>query len=58
MATIVSGQPTTTPGLYVDPHGHRLLLRSGERAPLCPLSGATPVLWRLVHPIPLPTPGH
>ncbi|MCB2223080.1 MAG: hypothetical protein KQH83_02805 [Actinobacteria bacterium] len=54
MPILFSGQPAVTSGWYVDEHGHRLLLRPGEPAPLCAMSGATPVRWRLVRPIPLP----
>ncbi len=56
MVVIVSGQPAPMPGFYVDPHGHRLLLRPAEPAPLCRLSGASPVPWRLERPLPLPGP--
>lgn len=51
MIVIVSGQSAPTPGVYVDAHGHRLQLRPGEPAPLCPFSGATPMRWRLVQPL-------
>ena len=57
MVIISSGQPAPTQGFYVDEHGHRLLLRSGELAPLCRFSGATPIRWRLVRPLASPTGG-
>ena len=56
MIVIVSGQPAPVPGLYVDGHGHRLLLRPAELAPLCPISGATPVRWMLARPLEMPPP--
>ena len=55
MVIVSSGQPAPTPGFYVDEHGHRLLLRPAEPAPLCKHSGATPIRWRLVQPISMPT---
>ena len=54
MVIISSGQPAPTPGFYVDEHGHRLLLRPGELAPICMFSGATAIRWRLVQHIPMP----
>ncbi len=54
MMIISSGQPAPTPGFYVDEHGHRLLLRPAEPAPLCRFSGATPIKWRLVQSVPMP----
>ena len=56
MVEIVSGQPAPAPGYYADSHGHLLLLRPAELAPLCSISGATPVRWRLIRPIPVPVP--
>lgn len=58
MVIISSGQPTPTQGFYVDEHGHRLLLRLGELAPLCRFSGATPVRWRLVQSLASTTDRH
>ena len=55
MVIISSGQLAPMPGFYVDEHGHRLLLRPAEPAPLCKHSGATPIRWRLVQPISMPT---
>lgn len=56
MVVVTSGQPAPTPGFYVDGHGHRMLLRPGELAPICTFSGATPVLWRLLAAVPMPGP--
>jgi len=50
---IWTGQAVTTPGLYVDGHGHQVLLRSGELAPICTSSGATVIRWRLMRSLPL-----
>ena len=57
MVVIFSGQPAPTPGFYVDGHGHRLLLRPSEPAPICKFSGAAAIRWRLVQPVPLPEAG-
>ena len=56
MVEILSGQPAPSSGYYLDAHGHHLLLRPSELAPLCPYSGATPVRWRLVRSIPMTKP--
>ena len=56
MVEILSGQPAPSSGYYRDPHGHHLLLRPAELAPLCRYSGATAVRWRLVRPIPMAAP--
>lgn len=45
--TIHSGQPISTTGWFVDPHGHQLFLRRGQLAPICPRFGPVAVWWRL-----------
>jgi hypothetical protein len=56
MLTIWTGQPAPSSGYYRDDHGHLVLLRPGEPAPICSTSGATVIRWRLVRPLPLPRP--
>jgi hypothetical protein len=53
MPTVTSGRPVTDGGWFVDQHGHRLLLRAGELAPVCPHLAPAPACWRLVAPLPL-----
>ena len=52
MQVVTSGQPVTMGGWFVDQHGHRLLLRAGEPAPICPHLAPATACWRLVVPIP------
>jgi hypothetical protein len=47
-----NGQPVPIDGWWVDPHGHRLFLRVGELAPICPRSGPTAIAWTLVRGVP------
>ena len=47
-----NGHPVPVGGWYVDPHGHRVYLRAGELAPICPQFGAARVPWRLIPPLP------
>jgi hypothetical protein len=47
-----NGYPVPVGGWYVDPHGHRVFLRTGELAPICPQSGAARVPWRLITRMP------
>jgi hypothetical protein len=47
-----NGHPVPTRGWYADAHGHRLFLREGELAPICPYSGPARISWRLVAPVP------
>ena len=54
--TVWTGQPIRDTGYYRDEHGHCLLLRSGEPAPICMYSGAAVIRWQLIRPLPLPPP--
>lgn len=56
MLTVWTGRPIQATGYYLDGHGHCLLLRSGELAPICVYSGAAVIRWRLVRPLPLSPP--
>ena len=56
MRMIRTGQLVSDSGFYADEHGHLLLLRSGDPAPICIFSGPTAVRWRLVRPLPVPAP--
>jgi hypothetical protein len=47
MPTVWTGQPSSHRGWYVDLHGHRLFLRRGELAPICPHLGPAATVWRL-----------
>jgi len=47
-----SGQPAPVGGWFVDPHGHRMLIRAGDLAPICPFLGPATAQWRLVCEIP------
>jgi len=47
-----NGYPVPVGGWYVDPHGHRVFLRAGDLAPICPQLGSQRVSWRLIAPIP------
>lgn len=51
-----SGHPVPLGGWYVDPHGHRVFLRSGDIAPICPRLGPAAVDWRLVMVVPIARP--
>ncbi|MBI5156499.1 MAG: hypothetical protein HZA58_00645 [Acidimicrobiia bacterium] len=51
-----SGQRVEIGGWYLDAHRHPVFLRSGDPAPICPRFGPSAVMWRLVIPLPLPTP--
>lgn len=48
MLILWTGQPAPADGLYVDEHGHQLVLRRGEPAPICAFAGPGPVRWRLI----------
>lgn len=50
--TVWSGMPVPTGGWFVDRHGHRLFLRRGEPAPICPMIGPTPTPWQLLAEVP------
>ena len=52
MTIVWTGQPVPTPGMYVDAHGHRVVLRTGELAPICTFSGAAAIGWTLVQALP------
>jgi hypothetical protein len=52
MPTIWTGQRVPHRGWFVDQHGHRLFLRRGDLAPICPYLGPAGTLWRLSVPIP------
>ncbi len=56
MSTMWTGQPAAHRGWFVDQHGHRLFLRKGEMAPICPYLGPIGTMWRLAVPIPEPLP--
>ena len=56
MMTLHNGQPSAVQGWYVDMHGHQLFMRRGDLAPLCPYSGPTAALWRLVREVAEMTP--
>ena len=47
-----NGYPVPVAGWYADPHGHRLFLRAGDLAPICPHFGPQRVSWRLVAAMP------
>ena len=49
---IWSGQPAPVGGWFVDLHGHRMLIRVGDLAPICPYLGPSTAQWRLVCEIP------
>ena len=51
---VPSGQRVDVGGWYLDPHRHRVFLRPGEPAPICPQFGPTAVVWRLLRAIPPP----
>lgn len=51
---IASGRRAEVGGWYLDQHGHRLFLRSGEAAPICPHLGPATATWRLVAEVPSP----
>ena len=53
MLMVTSGQPVTCGGWFVDQHGHRMLLRAGEPAPVCPYLAPAAVCWRLVVALPI-----
>lgn len=53
---IHNGYPVPAGGWYEDAHGHRVLLRAGDLAPICPRFGLVPVAWRLVIPVALSRP--
>ena len=46
-----SGHLVEVGGWYVDDHRHRVFLRRGEPAPICPRFGPARVTWRLAAPI-------
>lgn len=48
-----SGHPVEVGGWYLDDHGHRVLLRRNEPAPVCPRIGPLAVTWRLLVPLPV-----
>ncbi|MDX1691902.1 MAG: hypothetical protein R3290_12865 [Acidimicrobiia bacterium] len=50
--TVWSGQAVPRGGWFLDGHGHRLFLRAGDLAPICPAMGPAAVAWRLVREIP------
>lgn len=52
MAIVWTGQASTRRGWYTDQHGHRLFLRRGEPAPICPFLGPAGVWWRLTIEVP------
>jgi len=52
MPRVWTGQPSSHRGWYVDQHGHRLFLRRGELAPICPFLGPAGTVWRLMVEIP------
>jgi hypothetical protein len=54
MTTVGTGRPAMRSGWYVDQHGHRLFLRRGEPAPICPILGPAATIWRLVADLPTP----
>jgi hypothetical protein len=54
-AIVWTGQSSPRRGWYVDQHGHRLFLRRGEVAPICPFLGPAASAWRLQ--VELPDPG-
>jgi hypothetical protein len=46
-----NGQPAPVAGWFVDGHGHRVFLREGDLAPICPHFGPAPVAWRLLYAV-------
>ena len=56
MPMVYNGQENPRSGWYVDPHGHRLFLRAGDLAPLCPRLGLGTVCWRLLREVVSATP--
>jgi len=46
-----NGHPVPIGGWYADSHGHRIFLRAGDVAPVCPHFGPARVVWRLVAPM-------
>jgi hypothetical protein len=53
MLVIYTGYPAPKSGYFADDHGHCLLLRRGDPAPICTYSGPSVVRWRLVREIPI-----
>jgi hypothetical protein len=51
---VASGQRVVIGGWYLDPHHHRVFLRPGEPAPICPQFGPATVVWRLLQAVPPP----
>jgi hypothetical protein len=51
MLTVYNGQRNPASGWYVDRHGHRLYLRAGDLAPICPRQGPALVMWRLTREV-------
>ena len=47
-----SGQRAPVGGWFLDPHGHRMLIRAGDLAPICPFLGPAPATSRLLREIP------
>ena len=53
MAIILfNGQPSPIRGWFADGHGHRILIRRGDMAPICPRLGPGVIQWRLMQEIP------
>jgi hypothetical protein len=48
MLILWNGQRSPVGGWFEDEHGHRLYLRKGDPAPICPRFGPTLVRWRVV----------
>ena len=51
MTTLHNGQQNDITGWFVDLHGHQLFMQRGDLAPICPHSGPSPALWRLVREV-------
>jgi hypothetical protein len=49
---VSSGRPVPLGGWFVDCHGHRLFLRRGELAPICPMLGPAATSWQLLVEVP------
>ena len=48
MLVIHNGQQSPVDGWYMDRHGHQMLIREGDLAPICPHQGPMRAMWRLV----------
>lgn len=51
MLVIYNGQENPISGWFVDVHGHRLFLRRGDLAPICPHLGPAIARWRLTQEV-------